>query len=337
MSTMKFLSIKFTYGYTGVLSVGFYYDTIKRKFILRSGHKVYDEIKRLKKEKDVVILAHYYVDEKVQKISDYVGDSYYLAKIAREVTQKTILFSGVYFMAESAKILNPEKKVLLPDDSATCPMAHMGSIEKIQQMRKEIQDLAVVCYINSTARLKAHSDICVTSSNGVKIVRNLPQKNIYFTPDAHLGQYIASLVPEKNFYFNDGYCPIHQEITRDDVENLKRQYPNALILAHPECSLSVLKLADYVGSTSGIIDYASNCDDKEMIICTESGVFYELERINPHKKFYRVIPNQICSDMKKITIEKVLESLKEEKIEVEVSEELRRQALIPLNRMMELA
>ena len=298
---------------------------------------MYDEIQRLKKEKDVVLLSHYYVDKEVQKISDYVGDSYYLAKIAKEVPQQKILFSGVYFMGESAKILNPEKMVLIPDDSASCPMAHMASIENIQQMREKIEDLAVVCYINSTAALKAYCDVCVTSSNGVKIVKNLPQKNIYFTPDAHLGRYIASLVPEKNFYFNNGYCPIHQAIRKEDVENLKKQYPNAIILAHPECDFSLLKLANYIGSTSGIIDYASNCDAKEMIICTETGVFYELNRINPHKKFYSVIPNQICSDMKKITIEKVFESLKEGRLEIEVSEELRKQGLIPLNRMMELA
>lgn len=337
MSTMKFFYKTYIYEYTTVLSVRFYYDTIKRKFILRSGHKVYDEIKRLKKEKDIVILSHYYVDGEVQKVSDYVGDSYYLAKIAREVNQKTILFSGVYFMAESAKILNPEKRVLISDALATCPMAHMGSVKDIQKMGREIQDLAVVCYINSTAELKAHCDVCVTSSNGAKIVKNLPQKNIYFTPDAHLGRYIASLVPEKKFYFNDGYCPVHQEIKRSDVERLKIQYPNALVLVHPECDLSVLELADYIGSTSGIIDYASSSKVEEMIICTETGVFYELERRNPHKKFHKVVPNQICTDMKKITIEKVLESLKEERTEVEVSEELRRQALIPLERMMELA
>lgn len=299
--------------------------------------KVYDEIQRLKKEKDVVLLSHYYVDKEVQKISDYVGDSYYLAKIAKEVPQQKILFSGVYFMGESAKILNPEKMVLLPDDSASCPMAHMVSIENIQQMRGKIEDLAVVCYINSTAALKAYCDVCVTSSNAVKIVKNLPQNNILFVPDAHLGRYISTLIPEKNFYLNDGFCYVHQQITADKIKALKAKYPKALVLAHPECDFSVLELADYVGSTSGIIDYASNCNEDEMIIATEVGVFYELERQNPQKKFYAVTPKQLCADMKKITLDKVVHTLKTESTEVKISEELRQKALIPLNRMLELS
>lgn len=299
--------------------------------------KVYDEIQHLKKETDAVLLAHYYVDKEVQKVSDYVGDSYYLAKIAKEVPQQTILFSGVYFMGESAKILNPEKTVLLPDVLADCPMAHMVRSEKIQQMREEIEDLAVVCYINSTASLKAHCDVCVTSSNAMKIVKNLPQKNIFFVPDTHLGHYIASLVPEKNFYFNDGFCPVHQKITVNQIESLKEKHPSALVLAHPECDFSVLKLADYVGSTSGIIDYASACNAEELMIATEVGVFYELKRQNPHKRFYAITPEQVCIDMKKITLEKVVASLKMGTTSVEIAEDLRQKALLPLNRMLELA
>ncbi|WP_206460047.1 quinolinate synthase NadA [Anaerovorax sp. IOR16] len=298
---------------------------------------MYNEIQRLKNETDAVLLAHYYVDKEVQKVSDYVGDSYYLAKIAKEIPQKTILFSGVYFMGESAKILNPEKTVLLPELSADCPMAHMARTEKIQQMRAEIDDLAVVCYINSTAALKANCDVCVTSSNAKTIIQNLPHKNIFFIPDVHLGRYIASLVPEKKFYFNDGFCPVHQRITASQVAIARKEHPFAPVLAHPECDFSVLQSADYVGSTSGIIAYASSCDSQEIIIATEVGVLYELEKRNPHKKFFAVTSEQICNDMKKITLDKVISTLKTKTNQIEISEDLRKKALIPLNRMLELA
>ncbi|MEA4986977.1 MAG: quinolinate synthase NadA [Anaerovorax sp.] len=298
---------------------------------------MYNEIQRLKDENDAVLLAHYYVDKEVQKVSDYVGDSYYLAKIANEVPQKTILFSGVYFMGESAKILNPDKTILLPELSADCPMAHMASIENIQQIRKKINDLAIVCYINSTAALKANCDVCVTSSNAKTIIQNLPHKNIFFVPDAHLGRYIASLLPEKNFYFNDGFCPVHQRITASQVEAIRKEHPFAPVLAHPECDFSVLESADYVGSTSGIIDYASSCDSQEIIIATEVGVLYELEKRNPHKKFFTVTSEQICNDMKKITLDKVITALKTKTNQIEISEDLRKKALIPLNRMLDLA
>ena len=171
--------------------------------------EIIEEIEKLKKEKDAVILAHYYVADWVQEIADYVGDSYYLAKVATELKESTIVFAGVSFMGESAKILNPEKTVLMPDMNADCPMAHMAAVERIEQVRKEYDDLAVVCYINSTAELKTHSDVCVTSSNAMKIVKSLPNKNIFFIPDENLGRYIASKVPEKNFIFNDGFCHVH--------------------------------------------------------------------------------------------------------------------------------
>lgn len=295
------------------------------------------QIKKLKKEKDAVILAHYYVNDDVQAIADYIGDSYYLSKIATEIPQKTICFAGVSFMGESAKILNPEKTVLLPDIGADCPMAHMADIDIIKEMRKRYEDLAVVCYINSTAELKTHTDVCVTSSNALKIVSSLPNKNIYFIPDENLGRYIASQLPEKNFIFNDGFCHVHTSITKENVIRAKEAKPGIKVLAHPECKMEVLEYADYIGSTSGIIDYATACEDKEFLICTELGVLYELKQKNPGKKFYSVGHRQYCPNMKKITLEKIAKALDTMKPEVEIKEEKRLAANAPLIRMLELA
>ena len=298
---------------------------------------VLDQIKRLKKEKNAVILAHYYVNDEVQDIADYIGDSYYLSKKATEVSEQVIVFCGVSFMGESAKILNPDKLVLMPDNLANCPMAHMADIDYIENLRMEYDDLAVVCYINSTAELKVHSDVCVTSSNALKIVKALPNKNIFFIPDENLGRYIASLVPEKNFIFNDGFCHVHKSITKENVLKAKKAKPDALVLVHPECTMDVLELADYIGSTSGIIDYATNSDAKEFIICTEMGVLHQLTLKNPDKKFYSVGIRQFCPNMKKVTLEKVRDVLINENNAVAVSDEVRKKAGIPLARMLELA
>ncbi|SHI68241.1 quinolinate synthase NadA [Parasporobacterium paucivorans] len=296
-----------------------------------------DKINALKKEKDAVILAHYYVNDEVQEIADFVGDSYALAKIATTVPQKTILFCGVYFMGESAKILSPEKMVLMPDVYADCPMAHMADMEKIQEVRKVYDDLAVVCYVNSTAETKAYSDVCVTSSNALKIVRNLPQKNIYFIPDENLGRYVASQLPEKNFIFNDGFCHVHTSITRENVEKAKEIFQQAKVLVHPECKMDVLELADYIGSTAGIIEYATASDAREFIICTEMGILYELRKRNPDKKFYSVGHRQFCPNMKKITLEKMADALENCSGQVEVVESIREKANVALARMLELA
>lgn len=296
------------------------------------------EILRLKEEKDAVILAHYYVDASVQKIADYVGDSYYLSKVATEVPQQTIVFSGVSFMGESAKILNPGKTVLMPDATADCPMAHMAKVEKIKEVKQKYkEDVAVVCYINSTTELKVYADVCVTSANALKIVKALPQKYIFFIPDENLGRYIADQVPEKTFIFNDGYCPIHKMITDENIKEAKQKHPKALVLAHPECTMDVLKNADYIGSTSGIIEYAKKSEHKEFLVCTETGVFYQLEKENPNKKFYPVRENQICADMKKITLEKIAEVLKEAKNVVTLEENIREQANQSLTNMLTLA
>lgn len=296
-----------------------------------------EEIQKLKKEKNAVILAHYYVPDEVQAIADYVGDSYYLSKKASETKSDVIVFCGVMFMGESAKILNPDKRVLMPKMDADCPMAHMVTTERILEVKKLYDDLAVVCYINSTAEIKTYSDICVTSSNAVKIVRSLPEKNIYFIPDRNLGEYVAEQVPEKNIILHEGYCPIHDCISVEMVRKAKESHPNALFLAHPECRVEVLNEADYIGSTSGIIDFASANKGQEFIIGTEIGVFYELQNNNPSKKFYPVKENQVCIDMKKVTLESVRDALRYENNEIHIDDCIRENALRSLERMLEVA
>ncbi len=296
-----------------------------------------EEIQELKKEKHAVILAHYYVSQEIQEIADYVGDSYYLSKVAVDLQEQTIVFCGVSFMGESAKILNPGKTVLMPDTTADCAMAHMADEEIIRRMRKEYEDLAVVCYINSTAELKRHSDVCVTSANAVKIVKALPNQNIFFIPDRNLAHFVADQVPEKHFVYNEGYCPVHEEIQVQEILKEKELHPQAKILTHPECPEGVREMSDYIGSTSGIIAYAGKSECKEFIICTENGVRYELEKQNPEKKFYFTSTEPVCHDMKKVTLEKIRDVLRTGENEIHVTEELRADSVRPLERMLELA
>lgn len=295
------------------------------------------EIEQLKKDKNAVLMAHYYVDDDVQEIADYVGDSYYLAKMALKESKDVICFAGVKFMGESAKILNPERTVVMPDANADCAMAHMVDIRKIQEIRDQYEDLAVVCYINSTAEIKAYSDVCVTSANALKVVQALPQKNIFFIPDENLGRYIGSQLPEKNFIYNDGYCPTHKEITAQKVAKAKEMHPQAEVVVHPECTPDVTAMGDYIGSTSGIINYVTASDAKEFIVCTELGVLYELRQKNPEKTFYAAGQNQFCGDMKRITLENVRDALKDLKNQVELPEELRLNAKKALDEMLRLA
>ncbi len=299
--------------------------------------QVKKEILKLKKEKNAVILAHYYAPAEVQEIADHVGDSFYLAKVAKKSTADRIVFCGVYFMGESAKILNPEKKVLMPDLTADCPMAHMVAMGKIEEMRAAYEDLAVVCYINSTAALKAKSDVCVTSSNAISIVRALPNKNIFFIPDRNLGRFVAENVPEKNIILNDGCCPVHAAITAREVEEEKKAHPNALVLTHPECEAEILALSDYIGSTAEMIAYAKQSPCDEFIICTEDGVEFKLTGDSPAKKFYFPRPRPCCADMKLNTPEKLLYVLQTEENEITVDPKTREAALAPLDRMLELA
>ena len=295
------------------------------------------KIEQLKSQKNAVILAHYYAPAEVQAVADYVGDSFYLAKVAKQSSADMLVFCGVSFMGESAKILNPEKKVLMPDLTADCPMAHMVKPGKIAQMRAEYEDLAVVCYINSTAELKAQSDVCVTSSNAIKIVKALPNKNIFFIPDRNLGRVVAQQVPEKNIILNDGCCPIHAQINPKQVMELRAAHPEAKVLAHPECEPPVLELADYIGSTAEIIAYAKSDSAEEYIVCTEYGVEYKLQQDNPQKRFYFPDPAPCCVGMKLNTLERLYTVLRDETNEVLVTAEDRERALLPLDKMLELA
>ncbi|MDD5901619.1 MAG: quinolinate synthase NadA [Lachnospiraceae bacterium] len=298
--------------------------------------KLITEIQQLKKEKNAIILAHYYVNDELQALADYVGDSFYLAKVAKETDADVVVFCGVSFMGESAKLLNPDKTVLMPDILADCPMAHMAQVKKIKEYREKYENLAVVCYINSTAELKSCSDVCVTSSNAVDIVRKLPNQNIFFIPDGNLGRFVAEQVPEKNVMLNDGYCPIHKNITAEGVRAQKEKHPGALVLAHPECEESVLALADYIGSTAGMIAYAKKSDCMEFIICTEEGVSYRLHEDSPEKKFY-FGGEYCCRDMKLNTLEKVLHVLKTGENEVKLPAEVCERAVAPLDKMLEMA
>ncbi|TCS77049.1 quinolinate synthase NadA [Pectinatus cerevisiiphilus] len=296
-----------------------------------------EELTVLKKQRDAVILAHYYAAPEVQDIADYVGDSFYLSKVAAGIKCRTIIFAGVRFMGECAKILNPQKDVLMPDDRADCFMAHMIDNEFIKKCREKYDDLAVVCYVNSTTETKVYSDVCVTSSNAVNIVRKLPNKNILFIPDKNLGRHVAMQVPEKHFIFNDGFCPIHEHMRASEISTLKKLHPQAKVLAHPECNEDVIKLADYIGSTSGILNYAAKSDDKEFIIATEIGIRHKLMRANAEKNYYfpETVPK--CLNMKLNTLDSVIKVLKNGGNAIQVDEKLAGPARKTLVRMLELA
>ena len=301
-----------------------------------------EAIERLKRTRDAVVLAHYYVAPEVQAVADYVGDSFYLAKLAKSLPQQAIVLCGVEFMGESAKLLNPEKTVLLPEIAADCPMAHMVKRETVDAARAEYgDDLAVVCYVNSTVEIKSWSDVCVTSSNAVKIVSELPQKHILFIPDQNLGRYVAEQVPDKHVLLNKGYCPRHHMITVDQVVDAEEAHPDALVLAHPECKADVLAEADYIGSTAGIIKYAEESDAREFIIVTVRGVLYELERrcAGSGKRFYFPAVKPTCVNMDMITLEKLVRCLEtgSGEVEIGVDEAAAAQAKLTLDRMLEYA
>lgn len=297
-------------------------------------NKILEELRDLKAKEDAVILAHYYVDKEIQKNADYVGDSFYLAQKAKELKNKTIVMAGVYFMGESVKILNPDKTVLMVDMKADCPMAYMIDVEKIEKMRKEYEDLAVVCYINSTAEIKAHSDVCVTSSNALKIVNKLEEKNIFFIPDGNLALHIAEYVKDKNIIANDGYCPVHNSVKERELRELKDKLKDVKVLAHPECPPNILKFADYIGSTKGIIEEAGK-EGEEFIIVTEIGIATRLKELYPNKTFY-FLDDFVCADMKLLSMEKLVKNLRDKENKVEVDENIAKKALLPLERMLDL-
>lgn len=324
--------------FTGVLSGGKKCAILLSNTPERDGEMdIREEIETLKKERDAIILAHYYVPAEVQELADYVGDSFYLSKLAASLPNRTLVYCGVSFMGESGCLLNPEKTVLMPDAEADCPMAHMVTKEEIDDARERYDDLAVVCYINSTAEIKSWSDVCVTSANAVKIVKRLPNRNILFIPDRNLGRYVAEQVPEKNVMTVQGCCPIHEAMAPAEIAALKAAHPEAEVLAHPECCEGVTALADYIGSTSGILDHAARSGAPAFIIATEIGVEYELRRQNPGKEFYFPATPPVCRDMKRITPEKILHVLRTGENRAAVVAEQGTAACEALNRMLELA
>ncbi|MFO7612766.1 MAG: quinolinate synthase NadA [Clostridia bacterium] len=293
------------------------------------------KIARLKENAKAVIVAHTYQPIEVQKIADIVGDSFELSKFCAKSDEKTIVFCGVLFMAESAKILSPEKTVLLPEIDAGCPMADMIDAGALKKMKAEHPDAAVVCYINSSAKVKAESDICCTSSNAVEISKSLPNDKIIFVPDKNLGAYVASLVPEKEFILWKGFCPTHNRLRTETIIRMKELHPGAKTAAHPECTPEVLRHADFIGSTKAIIEYVMKSDEEEYIIATEKGVVDRLGLLAPDKKTYLAQPDMVCRNMKKTTLEKVHTALNEGKYVIELDEEVMNRARTCLQRMVD--
>ena len=292
-----------------------------------------ERILNLKKEKNAIILAHNYQLGEVQDIADFVGDSLELSQNAAKTTAKVIVFCGVHFMAETAATLCPDMTVLLPDTHAGCPMANMITAEQLRQRKKELPGATVVCYVNTTAEVKAESDICCTSANVVKIIQSLDSEEILFVPDQYLGYY-ASTKTDKKMTFWPGYCPTHTRIQPQNITRLKQENPQAKVAVHPECRPEVIALADEVLSTGGMIRYAIREEVREMIVGTEIGIIHRLRKENPGKKFIPVSEQAICPNMKLITLEKVLWSLEEMTPQVKVPETVRLKAKVAVDRML---
>ncbi len=304
--------------------------------IMFMANNIAEEIARLKKEKNAVILAHNYQSPEVQDIADYLGDSLGLSQKAASVKEDVIVFCGVRFMAETAKILSPEKKVLIPVPHAACPLAEMITPEALRKMKSENPGVPVVSYVNTSASVKAETDICCTSSNIVKVAGSLESDKIIFTPDKHLANYLRTKI-DKEIISWEGYCPTHVKILPEHVREQKSMHPDAKVLAHPECRLDVLELADEVTSTGGMLKYAKSSPAKEFIIATETGLLYTLRKQNPSKKFYPATELAVCPNMKETRVHDVLESLKEMKHEVDVPKDIRSKAKKSIERMLDLS
>jgi len=298
--------------------------------------EIIKNIIKMKREKDAVIVAHNYQVDDVQDIADVVGDSFALSRFCASDKSGVVVFCGVHFMAESAKILSPEKTVLLPEIDAGCPMADMITAEALREEKRRYPNAAVVCYINSTAEVKAESDVCCTSSNALKVVRALEQKEILFVPDQNLGSYVAEMIPEKHIIPWKGYCITHHRVQTEDVRKVRHLYPEALFLVHPECQPDIVEMADFVGSTKQIIDYAASSSNKVFVIGTEMGVMHKLKKDNPDKVFYLLSQGLVCPNMKKTSLRSVYESLREMKHIINVNEDIRIKAKRALDKMLEI-
>jgi quinolinate synthase len=294
---------------------------------------IQDRILKLKKERNAVIIAHNYQSAEVQDIADMVGDSLELSQRAAKTTAKVIVFCGVHFMAETAAIVCPEMTVLLPDAHAGCPMANMITAEQLRQKKKELPNATVVTYVNSSAEVKAESDICCTSANGLKVVESVDNDEILFVPDQYLGSFIASQTKKKMTLW-PGFCPTHAKILPADIIKLRKQYPNAKVVVHPECRPEVIALADATVSTSGMCRYATREDVTELIVGTEMGIIHRLQKENPGKKFIPVSDKAVCPNMKLITLEKILWSLEEMTPVIKVPEDIRIRAKQAVDRML---
>lgn len=293
-----------------------------------------EKVLRLKKERDAYIVAHNYQNYEVQEIADILGDSLALSKAAIGLSHKVLVFCGVDFMAESAKILNPEKMVILPVREADCPMALMVTAERLREAKKKSPDVAVVCYVNSSAEVKAESDIACTSANAVQIVKSLPNKQILFVPDKNLGHYVQRFCPEKEIILWQGFCTTHIRVTAQDILDTKKKYPNAPFLAHPECPPDVIDLADHVASTSGFSPYIGKSSADSFIIGTEVGMIFKLKKDHPTKRFIMPTEQFVCQTMKMTTLGWVAHALETLEHQIEIPEDIRVRAERTLRRMM---
>ncbi len=296
-----------------------------------------EKINKLKKEKNAVILAHCYQNVEIDEVADYVGDSLYLSQMAAKTNADIIVFAGVYFMAQTAKILNPTRKVLLPRLESGCRMADMITLEQLREFKSKFPKMSTVCYINSTAEVKSECDICCTSSNAVKIVDSLKADEILFLPDTYLGKWVEAKLGNVKVNTYPGFCPTHMQIRDKDVVAAREKYPNALVLAHPECHQSVTAIADYVGSTTGIMKFAKESDNKQFIIATEKGVVDRLKRDYPEKEFILIKDSVICPNMKWNTLTDIYNALDREEHEITVDEEMAQKALTCIDRMLEVS
>ena len=298
---------------------------------------IIDDICRLRKERNAVVLAHNYTPGDVQDVADFTGDSLELARRATEVNADVIVFCGVYFMAETAKILNPSKTVLIPDPTAGCPMADMITAEELRKFKADHPGAKAVCYVNSTAEVKAECDMCVTSGNAERVMRSFQaDEKILFVPDRHLGGHIASLLGRK-YELWQGCCPIHAKLTASDIAAARAAHPEAVVMVHPECSEEVRNAADKALSTGGMCAFAKESDAQEFIVGTECGILHRLEKENPTKRFYCAGSNIVCQDMKKITLEKLRDCLAGMKEEVVVPEEIAVKAKRAIDAMLALS
>jgi quinolinate synthase len=296
-----------------------------------------DEINRLKKQKNAVILAHNYQMGDIQDIADFVGDSLELSQEAAKTKADVIVFCGVDFMAETASILCPDKTVLLPEIHANCPMAGMVTTEKLRKRKAEMPNAAVVCYVNTSAEVKAESDICCTSGNAVKVVNSLPQDEILFVPDQYLGHFVSTQVKNKKFTLWPGYCVTHNRILPQHIFDARKEHPKATVVVHPECRVEVQEMADEVLSTGGMIRYARRPDVSELILGTELGILHRLRQEHPNKKFYPATEQAVCPRMKLTTMDSVLEALQEMRYVIKVPEAVRIKAWAAVDRMLKVS